>query len=755
MAVISVVPHASGRSVHAELFAQLQTQTVLITAPALFLAGAIIGFGGVVPVGDPGNVVLGLAIELLALTVLGLWRTRRSAAAWVLVLGCLAADCGAVLWGSFGPVVWLLIIPVGLASLAINLRGGTLLAAACTVGLLVTPSDLLAVDSTLRVTACLGLWSMVGMLWLTLRTIFTALDWAWSSHEHSQAALEQARDYQQQLRQTLEDLTFAHTQLTRLNRLVDGYRLAAEEARQAKERFVANVSHELRTPLNMITGFCEMITQQPETYGTVPEILLADLGVVLRNSRHLSDLIDDVLDLSQVDAGRMALAKERASLREIVEAAAVAVRPLFSAKQLALEIEVSQDLPPVFCDPLRIREVVLNLLSNAGRFTERGGVRVRAWRDSSDVIISVADTGPGIEPEDQARLFQPFHQVDNSIRRRYGGTGLGLSISKSFAELHGGRMWVESTVGCGTTFFFRLPIELPPVGGSMALRWYNPHEPYEGRASQPKAPSTAVRPRVLVVEHGCALQRLLSRYMDQVEVAAAPDLEEAARDMARIPAQLLVVNDAQVDRALQKVLEAPSTPGGVPAIICSVPGTEQAADALGAVDYLLKPIRREALMAALERVGPHVKTVLLVEDEPDAIQLFRRMLTSTEREYRVLRAFDGHQALEILAKERPDVILLDLVMPGMDGFRFLAERHQNPAWRDLPVILISARDPLGQPVASNAVAVTAAGGISLQQLVACIEALSSILGQSLRRGQAPTATPDGSPAFAESQPRRE
>jgi CheY-like chemotaxis protein len=345
--------------------------------------------------------------------------------------------------------------------------------------------------------------------------------------------------------------------------------------------------------------------------------------------------------------------------------------------------------------------------------------------------------------------------VDNSIRRRYGGTGLGLSISKSFVELHGGRMWVESTVGCGTTFFFRLSIELPPVGGSMALRWYNPHEPYEGRASQPKAPSTAVRPRVLVVEHGCALQRLLSRYMDQVEVAAAPDLEEAARDMARIPAQLLVVNDAQVDRALQKVLEAPSTPGGVPAIICSVPGTEQAADALGAVDYLLKPIRREALMAALERVGPHVKTVLLVEDEPDAIQLFRRMLTSTEREYRVLRAFDGHQALEVLAKERPDVILLDLVMPGMDGFQFLAACSQEPALRDLPVILISARDPLGQPVASNAVAVTAAGGISVPQLVACIEALSAILGQPLGRGQARTATPDGSPAYAESQPRRE
>jgi CheY-like chemotaxis protein/anti-sigma regulatory factor (Ser/Thr protein kinase) len=454
---------------------------------------------------------------------------------------------------------------------------------------------------------------------------------------------------------------------------------------------------------------------------------LADLTVVLRNSQHLSSLIDDVLDLSQIEAGQMALTKERVSLAEIVEAAAIAVRPLFASKGLALQTAIPEDLPLVFCDRTRIREVVLNLLSNAGRFTEQGGVQVRASQEGNEVVVSVADTGPGIAEEDKDRLFQPFQQLDGTIRRRYGGTGLGLSISKSFVELHHGKMWVESEPGRGTTVFFRLPIDPPAPLDSGALRWFNPYQPYQERHRPFRLRPAPVRPRLVVMEGGNSMQRLLGRYLAGAEITPVANLEQALLELSQVPAQALLINDVRVGETLQQVNQSTALPYGLPALICSIPGMEQAAGTLGVSDYLLKPISRDVLLGALDRLQREVKTVLIVDDEPDAVRLFQRMLVSAGRGYRVLRAFDGRQALEILRREQVDVILLDLIMPAMDGFQFLAAQSQEPALRDVPVILISARDPMGHPIVSNALAVTCRGGLSIQQLLACIEAVSTIL----------------------------
>ena len=270
--------------------------------------------------------------------------------------------------------------------------------------------------------------------------------------------MDAARDAQADLKQAVKDLAEANLQTARLNQLLGMARHAAEEAERAKAEFVANVSHELRTPLNMVIGFAEMIMSAPKTYGRVSTALRADLAVIHRNSQHLAALIDDVLDLSQIEAGRMALTKERVALGEIIAAATEAIRPLYQTKGLYLRTEAPEGLV-VSCDRTRVREVLLNLLSNAGRFTEQGGVTVQARVMGQEVVVSVSDTGPGIAPEDQARLFQPFQQADGSIRRRFGGSGLGLSISKHFVELHDGRMWLESGVGSGTTIFFTLPFE--------------------------------------------------------------------------------------------------------------------------------------------------------------------------------------------------------------------------------------------------------------------------------------------------------
>ncbi len=711
----------------AALRGDLKNGSLLLALPALPVAAFIVFASGDHFAGPMQWLLPAIFLFCLPAPVWLIRRRSYLASAWLLVAGCLLAELMIVAWGQLSATVALLAIPAGLAALFISLPGGAAVALACSLLLEIGPRPLLAASGELRSVALMEVWSTVGLVWLTTRPLLTAMQWSWSSYEQSRRLLEQARDAQVRLKQTLADLADANLQLTRLNRLAQGLRQAAEEARRAKEQFVANVSHELRTPLNMIIGFSEMIVEEPGTYsGPIPPALVADLEVILRNSRHLASLIDDVLDLSQIEAGQMALTKERVSLPEVIAMAIVAVRPLFESKGLCLETEVPADLPAVFCDPTRVREVILNLLSNAGRFTERGGVRLRAWQEQADLVVSVADTGPGIATEDRDKLFQPFQQLDGSPSRRHGGTGLGLSISKSFVELHGGNMWLESERGSGTTIFFRLPIDPPvPVEGGFA-RWFSPYWHYEERTRRSLTPPAAVCPRLVILESGDALRRLLRRYLPEAEIVPVRTLEEATRELARLPAQALLVNEISIPDALGQ-LNGTSLPHGTPAIVYSVPGLHEAAGALGAADYLVKPISRDALLAALDRLPLKGRTILVVDDEPEALRLYWRMLSSAGRGYRVLTAADGREALGILRDQCPDAVLIDLVMPEMDGFQLLAAMNADPNRRDMPTVVISARDPAGQPIISNALAVTRSGGLSVPQLLALTEAITRYL----------------------------
>ena len=727
--------------------ADLQSENLLLVYPVLYvLAFVLIACAKQFP--DPLQAGLpAVILFLLPVCVWGLRKVHYLASAWALVLGCLAMVLLFVLWVGIGATLQLLALPVALAAIFISLPGGTVAAIACTLLLFFMPPGSLTPDRAHLISTLIGIWGMLGLIWLSRRPLLTAMHWSWTSYAQGRSLLERARDTQVRLKQTLEDLADANLQLTRLNNLTQALRHVAEDARKAKEQFVANVSHELRTPLNMIVGFSEMILQSPDVYGShLSSKLLADLDVILRNSRHLSRLIDDVLDLSQVEAGQMALSKERVALGEIIEAALVAVRPLFDSKSLWLDAEVAEDLPDVLCDATRIRQVVLNLLSNAGRFTERGGVWVRAWREEEGyVTVSVADTGPGIASDARDELFRPFQQVDGSIRRRYGGSGLGLSISKSFVELHGGRIWFQSEEGVGTTFFFRLPIDPPPPLHMGASRWLSP---YEERTRPSLAPAPVVRPRFVVLESDCTLGRLLARYLDEVEIASAEDLEGALQELTQRPAQALIVNDASADGALRALIETSALPYGVPVMICSLPSVSEAANELGVADYLVKPVARDVLLATLDRLDLQDKTLLIVDDEEDALRLFRRMLLSAGRGYRVVTATDGEEALRVLREQRPDVLLLDLVMPNMDGFRLLAEKSQDPALHDVPVVVISARDPAGQPIVSHALMITQRDGLSASQLLGCITKISAALSPTMRTADlGPQGTRSDQPAW--------
>ena len=717
-------------------------QSPMLVLPAL-LVGALVLVGSIGQFQYPQYAVVSATI--LFLLPMGVWLLRRLstvALAWLLVSGCACVVLLLGLSGDVSAAMFLLALPVGLAATYIGSASGILTALACSLLLLCAPAALPSPDNASLVSALVVIWGMVGLIWLTRRPLLSTLRWSWATYEENRRLLQQARDSQLDLKETLKDLADANVQLTRLHNLADALRYAAEDARRAKERFVANVSHELRTPLNMIIGFSEMLMQTPNLYGNhLSPKGLADLEVILRNSQHLSKMIDDVLDLSQVEAGQMALSREWISMESIVEASVMAVRPLFETKDLYLEVDIAGDLPRVFCDGTRIEQVMLNLLSNAGRFTERGGVRIRVWRDGESVKVSVADTGPGIDPDARDRLFEPFHQMDRSIRKQYGGSGLGLSISKSFIELHGGEIRVKSEGRGGTTFFFSLPISEPLPLDNGALRWFSPYLHHKQRLRPSKAPAPVVRPRFLVLESGDTLQRILARYLYQAEVVSVDGSQQALNNLKHQSAEAIIVNGTSIEAAIRSLGEIRPLPHGVLAFACSIPSVQKVAGALGVSDYLVKPVAKEALLSALDRLNPEGKTLLVVDDEEDALRLFRRMLVSSGRGYRVLTAEDGGSAMQILREQRPDAVLLDLVMPNMDGFQILEEQRLDPDLCDIPVIVISARDPAGQPIASSALTVTQGDGLSVSRLLACIVRLTEVLSPMALAGDlAPTKT---------------
>ncbi len=588
-----------------------------------------------------------------------------------------------------------------------------------------------------------GLVSAVGIFaalpgWLTTGSLTALTAWSVSVSEQARLTLETARDQQLEFKQVQDDLIKANSELARLSDRLKVMHQVAEEARQAKTQFVANVSHELRTPLNMIIGFAEMISQTPQVYGErLPAALMSDIGAIERNAQHLAKLISDVLDLSQVEAGRMALSKDWTNIRDVIEAAINLVRSLYDLKGLRLDVELLADLPRIFCDGVRIQQVVVNLLSNAGRFTETGGVSVRCRQAGDELIISVADTGPGIALEDQQRLFQPFQQVDGSSRRKYGGSGLGLSISKQFVEMHGGKIDMESAVGAGTTFNIHLPLEAPAAdapftGRESPARWINPADPfgYRLRTRPFKAPLPVVKPHFVLVEREHTLQHLFNRYVTGADIVVLPDVHTAIAEINRSPSQVVVVNAPPHEALLEELADLPF---GTPAIACWVPGEEEAAKQLGVVRYLVKPVGRLALLAVIEELGADIHNILVVDDEPDELHLFVRMLAASPNHYHILQATNGRRALNMLRSRRPDIMVLDLVMPGMTGLKVLQEKGQDAAIRDIPVIVVTGQDPTGGFIGST-LSIVRGSQLSAQELLECIQSIADIFAP-LQSGQ--------------------
>ncbi|MCX6022085.1 MAG: response regulator [Chloroflexi bacterium] len=463
---------------------------------------------------------------------------------------------------------------------------------------------------------------------------------------------------------------------------------ALEEASRLKSEFLANMSHELRTPLNAIIGFSELLLDDPDDdYDR--ETQFTYLETIHSSGRHLLALINDILDLSKVEAGKMELHLESFPLAEVIAQVLATVQPLAGRKQIVLASDTG-GVGELVADMGKVKQILYNLLSNAIKFTpDAGRVSVAARRLDSFIEFSVADTGIGISPQDQERIFQEFQQLDTGPDRRYEGTGLGLTLTRRFAELHGGRIWVESAPGEGSRFIVTLPLRLEPDA-----------EPQTGQDALVSAPfGPDGRPLVLVVEDDPASANLMSLYLGRggyrTEVAGdGRKALEKARSLTP-SAILLDVMLPELDGwEVLRALKLDHATRDIPVAIVSVLDDEQLGFALGAVDYFVKPVDRQVLLDRLARLTlsapSHDLSVLVIDDDPAALELAAGILEPAG--FAVLRAAGGAEGIALAQHRQPSVVLLDLMMPEVSGFDVVAALRSDPATQAIPILVLTAKD---------------------------------------------------------------
>jgi signal transduction histidine kinase/CheY-like chemotaxis protein len=452
-----------------------------------------------------------------------------------------------------------------------------------------------------------------------------------------------------------------------------------EMASQHKSQFLANMSHELRTPLNAIIGLTEMMVNNAARFGT--EKAAEPLRRVHRAGTHLLGLINQVLDLSKIEAGKLELSPESVNLPTLVEEVADTSRPLAEQNKNRLTVEVAENLGPLIVDPMRLRQILLNLLSNACKFTKQGEVtlRVRGVADGRNwTEFAVSDTGIGMTPEQQSRLFEEFTQADSSTARRYGGTGLGLAITRKLARMMGGDVTVTSEPGKGSVFTVRLP------GGDKA--------PVESSGELASSPGGDC---VLVIDDDPTARELIGDHLRAdgfSVVAAAGGLEglKRAKELRPIAITLDVMMPDLDGWSVLAALRQDSELAEIPVIMVTILDEHRRGAALGAAGYLTKPVERERLQRLVGRYRASTRPTRVLVVEDDQLQRDRIRGWLEGQQWLVQEAENGRAALALLHGYDPDVILLDLMMPEMDGFEVVAALQNEERWRDVPVIVITS-----------------------------------------------------------------
>ena len=467
-------------------------------------------------------------------------------------------------------------------------------------------------------------------------------------------------------------------------------RQQAEAANRAKSTFLANMSHELRTPLNAIIGYSEMLHEDAEDLGQ--EEFIPDLEKINSAGKHLLDLINAVLDLSKIEAGKMDLYLETFEVGNMVDDTTAVVQPLVAKNNNELKVTCPDSVGTMRADLTKVRQAVFNLLSNASKFTEDGTISLDVSRTSENgedrITLAVSDTGIGMTDEQINKLFEEFSQADASTTRNYGGTGLGLSLSRRLCRMMGGDITVESEAGVGSTFTIQLPAEVRDPSKSLLK------VPEDGESTLEEADGAST---VLVIDDDATVRDLLERFLGRegFRVVSADGGEEGLRLVRELRPDAITL-DAMMPGmdgwSVLSALKADPEVSDIPVIMLTLVDDKNLGYALGAADYLTKPVDRQRLVSVLEkyRTDDSPSDILVVDDEPANRQTLRNMLENEG--FGVAEAENGRVALESLEGMRPSAILLDLMMPEMDGFEFVSKVRGREEWRTIPVVVVTSKD---------------------------------------------------------------